>query len=86
MDIYEFDFVALLFFIFGVYAIVKGRLELTLSAGPSGMKTMVDESHRSTKSKKVNLGPISCRVLGVSLMAISYFIFINVKGDFLFSI
>lgn len=86
MDVFEFDLVAVLIFIFGVYVIVKGRLNVTLSVGPSGLNTAVDKNHPDTKSKEVHLGPISCRVLGAIFIVISYLIYINVKGDFLFSI
>lgn len=86
MDIYEFDLVSLLFFIFGVYVIIKGRLNLTLSVGPSGLNTMVDDNHPDTKSKKVHLGPVSCRLFGAGLIIISYLIYVNIKGNLLFSI
>jgi hypothetical protein len=86
MDVFEFDLVALLFFIFGVYIIVKGRLNVTLSAGPSGLNSIVDDNHPDTKSKEVHLGRISCRIFGVMLIVISCLIYMNVKGDLLFSI
>ena len=49
MDIFEFDLVALLLFIFGVYVIYVGKLDVTLSAGPVGLNTAVDENHPATK-------------------------------------
>jgi len=86
MEIYEFDIVALLFFSFGIYAIVKERLDITLSVGPSGYNTAVDENHPDTKSKEIHLGPISCRLFGISLIVIAYLIYANIKGDLAFVI
>ncbi len=86
MDIFEFDLVALLLFIFGVYVIYVGKLDVTLSAGPGGLNTAVDENHPATKVKKLHLGPIPSRIFGVILFIISYLIHTNVKCDLLFSI
>lgn len=59
---------------------------MTVSAGPGGLNTVVDENHPATKGKKLHLGPIPSRIFGVILFIISYLIHTNVKGDLLFSI
>lgn len=74
------------YFSFLVYITFVGKLDITLSLGPNGVNTAVEESHPATKSKMLHFGPISCRIFGTILFIISYLIFTNIKGDLLFSI
>lgn len=87
MEVFEYDIVALMIFTYGVYVIVKGGLEVTFSVGPAGLNSIVDDkSPHTKKSKPMYLGPISSRVFGVILIAISYLIYEFAKGELLFTI
>lgn len=86
MEIYQFEFVSMVFFLFGMYAVVKGRLIFKLVSGTSGVNTIIDESLPTKVHKEINMGPISTRILGLALIGISIFIFFNFKGEVMFSI
>ena len=86
MEFYAGDIVAALFGVFGLYVILKGKLELTLMVGPTKMTGSVDEKSAYTKKKDVILGAYTSRILGLFCIAAGYFYAINFRGDFLFAI
>ena len=86
MEFYAGDIVAALFGLFGLYAILKGRLELTLMVGPTKVSGSVDENNPNTKKKDVILGAYTSRILGLLFITAGYFYATKFKGDFLFAI
>jgi hypothetical protein len=86
MQIHEFELVSAVLFLFGLYAIVKGRLNFKLVSGQSGMNTIIDESSPTKVHKEVNMGPIGTRVFGLAMIGIGIFIFVNFKGEVMFAI
>jgi hypothetical protein len=86
MEVYEYDLVALLIFVIGIYVMAKSELEVTLSAGPTDGRGMVNDNSKYTKSKKLHLGNIQTKLLGFVLIVISSVIYVNVKGELLFVI
>ena len=52
MEVYEYDLVALLILIIGLYVLTKNELEFTLSVGLTKPNGLVDDNSKYTKSKK----------------------------------
>lgn len=84
MYIYEYEFVALLFFMFGVYALVKGRLVFKIVSGQGGLNTIIDESKPKTVHKEIYLSVLATRILGLTIIGVSVLIFVNFKGNVMF--
>jgi hypothetical protein len=86
MQIHEFEVVSIALFLFGLYALVKGRLNFKLVSGQSGMNTIIDESSPKKVLKEVQMGPITTRIFGLAIIAISTIVFFNFKGEVMFSV
>lgn len=86
MHIHEFEFVAVVFFLFGLYAVVKGRLKFQLVSGKSGVNRILDETSPKKVHKEIDMGPFATRVFGFVIIAFSTFIFFNFKGEIMFVI
>ena len=86
MQIHEFEFVSAILLLFGIYAIVKGRLNFQLVSGQSGTNTILDKNSPTKVHKEMRMGLISTRLFGLALIGISIFIFLKFKGDVIFVI
>lgn len=85
MQIYEFEFVAVVIFFFGLYALVKGRLNFKLVSGQSGVNTILDETSPTKVHKEVKMGTIATRIFGLTLIGSSILVLINFKGEVMFA-
>ena len=84
MEVYEYDLVALLILIFGLYVLTKNELEFTLSVGPTKPSGFVDDNSKYTKVKKGNLGKVQTKIFGCTLVAASYLMYSTIKGELVF--
>lgn len=86
MDIYHGDVVSAIFLILGIVVLIKKKVSLTLSVGPSGTNTFVNENSKYTKSKDVELIGFPKVLIGTLLIVVGVLITYYFKGDLLFSI
>ena len=84
MEVYEYDLVALLILIIGLYVLTKNELEFTLSAGPTKPNGIVDDNSKYTKSKKGNFGKIQTKMFGFALVIASFIMYSTIKGELVF--
>ncbi|KXI27219.1 hypothetical protein [Paraglaciecola hydrolytica] len=84
MEVYEYDLVALLILIIGLYVLTKNELEFTLSVGPTKLNGLVDDNSKYTKRKKGNLGKIQTKIFGCALIATSFLMYSTIKGELAF--
>lgn len=86
MQVYEYNLVALLILIFGLYVLTKSELEFTLSVGPTKVSGLVDDNSKYTKSKKGYLGKVQTKIFGCALIAASYLMYTTIKGELVFTL
>ncbi len=84
MEVYEYDLVALLILIIGLYVLTKKELEFTLSVGLTKPNGLVDDNSKYTKSKKGNLGKVQTKIFGCVLIATSFLVYLTIKGKLVF--
>ncbi len=84
MEIYEFEIVALVLFVFGLIVLTRNELEVTISAGPPKRNGFMNREVEYTKSEKFILGKTSTKVTGVVIILVSVFVYLNIKGDLAF--
>ncbi|KZY40540.1 hypothetical protein A3733_23565 [Pseudoalteromonas shioyasakiensis] len=84
MEVYEYDLVALVILIIGLYVLSKNELEFTLSVGPTKLNGSVDDNSKYTKSSKGNLGKVQTKIIGCTFIATSLLIYSTVKGELVF--
>ena len=84
MEVYEYDLVALLILIIGLYVLSKNELEFTLSVGPTKPYGLEDNNSKYKKSKKGNLGKVQTKIFGCALVASSLLMYSTIKGELVF--
>ncbi|WP_394129502.1 hypothetical protein [Shewanella maritima] len=85
MNFYESDIAVILFLLFGVNSIIKGRIELQLGAGKQGINTIVEKA--PSHQKEISLNGWKARAMGAAFVCLGLVIHVYFKsGSVMFSI
>jgi hypothetical protein len=85
MSFYESDIAVVLFLMFGVNSMIKGRIEFQLGAGKQGINTIVEKA--PSHQKEISLNGWKARATGAVFVCLGLIIHIYFKsGSVIFSI
>jgi hypothetical protein len=85
MIIYEYDVVSILLVAFGLFACCKRSLQLNLKVGKSNFRTSVEQDE-SSEYKQIQLNTVTTKIIGLLLILGGIVLYLNLKGEILFSI
>jgi hypothetical protein len=84
MVIYEYELVAMLFVIFGLFAFCQKNLQFNIKVGKSNFRTAVEQDPES-EYKQIRLNSVSTKIIGLLLISGGIVMYLNLKGEILFS-
>jgi hypothetical protein len=85
LDIYDSDVASAIFLLLGLVVLFKNKISLTVSVGPSGADSFVNENSKYTKSKDIELKGAPKALVGIILVLAGVFFTYYFKGELLFS-
>ncbi|MCB5228405.1 hypothetical protein JAO78_016505 [Alishewanella sp. 16-MA] len=86
MEIYNTDIASAILILLGLVVLFKKSITLTLSVGPSGTNTFVNENSKYTKSSNFQLQGIQKLLLGLGLVIGGFLFGFYVQGELAFTL